>query len=78
MVVESLPGLRKQGAHLYFRSLLPKTWTQYKLHHRYRQTVHHLAFIRDPDAPPPEPLHLQTDRQEHPVEIKVVVPRLRG
>jgi len=71
LLVETLLGIHKQGEHLHFRPLLPKAWPGYKLHYRYLQTVYHINLLRDPDAPEPGPLHLQNDRREHHVEVKL-------
>jgi cellobiose phosphorylase len=74
LLVETLLGIHKQGDHLHFKPLMPRTWQTYKVHCRFQQTVYHITFVRDAQAPPPEALRLLNDRQEHHVEIKVGVP----
>ncbi|MCH8527329.1 MAG: cyclic beta 1-2 glucan synthetase [Kiritimatiellae bacterium] len=71
LLVETLLGIHKQGDRLHFRPLIPKTWPGYKVHYRYHQTVYHITLTRDPAAPEPAPLHLQNDRREHHVEVRV-------
>lgn len=71
LLVETLLGVDKQGEYLHFRPHFPKTWTSYKIHYRYQQTVYHITIIRVPEAPAPSPLHLLNDRQEHYIEVKV-------
>ena len=71
LLVETLLGVHKEGDHLHFRPHLPKAWSSYKLHYRFQQTVYHITFTRAPEAPDPDPLHLQNDREEHHIEVKV-------
>jgi cellobiose phosphorylase len=71
LLVETLLGIQKQGDQLHINPQLPKSWDSYKLHYRYLQTVYHITILRDPSAPPPEPIQLLNDRQEHHVEITV-------
>jgi cellobiose phosphorylase len=63
---------------------MPKSWTSYKIHYRYRQTVYHITISRfdadvadanqlslDGEILPAQTLPLIDDRQEHNVELKV-------
>jgi cellobiose phosphorylase len=63
---------------------MPKSWTSYKIHYRYRQTVYHITISRlDADAADANQLSLDgellagktvpliDDRHEHSVELRV-------
>jgi cellobiose phosphorylase len=71
LLVETLLGVHKEGDHLHVRPHLPKTWSSFKVHYRYHQTVYHITLTRDPQAPDPEPIHLLNDHQEHHIEVKI-------
>jgi len=84
LLVETLLGVNREGDHLRLAPRMPKTWTTYKIHYRFGQTVYHITFTRVPDhsseakaltldgqeiAGPTIPL--VDDRREHAVEMKV-------
>ena len=84
LLVETLLGVNLEGDQLRITPRMPKDWTTYKIHYRYRQTVYHITITRLPaDAPdtPPlvldgqvlsgETIPLRDDRQEHAVELTV-------
>jgi cellobiose phosphorylase len=79
-----LLGVNLEGDHLRLTPRLPKSWTTYKIHYRYRQTVYHITISRLPtdatgtdqlfldDAPLAAPtIPLVDDRREHFVEFKI-------
>ena len=84
LLVETLLGVNLEGDQLRITPRMPKDWTTYKIHYRYRQTVYHITITRLPaDAPdtPPlvldgqvlsgETIPLRDDRQEHAVDMVV-------
>jgi cyclic beta-1,2-glucan synthetase len=84
LLIESLLGAHLEGAQLRLAPRLPKAWSTYKIHYRFRQTVYHITISRFVD-PSDAPSHLSLDgnelvgnrvplvddRQEHTVEMKV-------
>jgi cyclic beta-1,2-glucan synthetase len=84
LITESLLGLNLEVDKLRFAPCLPRSWTTYKIHYRYRETYYHITFrIRDggsvvervtvdgsdrPDLYVP----LVDDRNDHHVEVEVV------
>ncbi|HET7297356.1 MAG TPA: glycosyl hydrolase family 65 protein, partial [Burkholderiales bacterium] len=78
LAVESLLGLRLEGDKLRLAPCLPASWPGFKLRYRYRDTVYHIAVVRDESAsvePSDQVISLVDDRQEHSVEVKI---RARG
>jgi len=84
LLIETLLGVNLEGGQLRLTPHMPDSWTSYKIHYRYRQTVYHITISRlDKDVAGPNQLTLdgkilpgQTvplvdDRQEHMVELKV-------
>jgi len=84
LLVETLLGVNLEGDQLRLTPRLPRTWTTYKIHYRYRQTVYHITITRlAPGADDTHPLSLDgseitgatiplhDDRQEHAVEMRV-------
>ena len=84
LLTETLLGVHLEGHHLRIAPRFPVTWTSYKVHYRYRQTVYHItitratedslgdiAIILDGHSLPGETLPLLDDRIEHFVEIRV-------
>jgi cellobiose phosphorylase len=84
-LVETLLGANLEGDQLRLAPRLPKAWTTFKIHYRYRQTVYHITVIRfAADSAAVNPLSvdghaisgnavpLRDDRAEHAVEMKVV------
>jgi cellobiose phosphorylase len=46
LLIETLLGAHLEGDHLRLAPCLPRTWTTYKLHYRFRQTVYHITITR--------------------------------
>jgi len=72
-----------EGDHLRLTPRLPKSWTTYKIHYRYRQTVYHITISRleagaaeadqlllDGEALAAKTVPLVDDRREHFIELK--------
>jgi len=73
-----------EGDQLHLAPRLPKSWTTYKIHYRYRQTVYHITITRfaadaaginrlflDGEELAVKTVPLVDDRREHFVELKV-------
>ncbi len=81
LLVESLLGVHLEGDQLRLTPRLPKSWTSYKIHYRYRTTTYHITITRHPNVGmghmlDGQPLISQTiplvdDRCEHSVEWSV-------
>ena len=84
LLIETLLGVNLEGDRLRLTPRLPKTWTTFKIHYRYRQTVYHITITRlaldsaetnslslDGQAISGETIPLRDDRQEHNVEMKI-------
>ncbi len=84
LLIETLLGVNLEGDQLRLAPRLPKTWTTFKIHYRYRQTVYHITISRlatdsadtnllsiDGKEISGKTIPLQDDRQEHAVEMKV-------
>ena len=84
LLVETLLGVKLEGDQLRLLPRLPKAWTTYKIHYRYRQTVYHITITRLADGSvganelsldgkilTAETVPLVDDRAEHFVEMQV-------
>ncbi|MGD1030764.1 MAG: glucoamylase family protein [Opitutaceae bacterium] len=84
VLVETLLGVNLEGDQLRLEPRFPKTWTTFKIHYRYRQTVYHITISRaaaelaggdllsvDGAEMPGQTIPLKDDRREHAVELKV-------
>jgi cellobiose phosphorylase len=84
MLVETLLGVNLEGDQLRLDPRMPKSWTTYKIHYRYRQTVYHITITRlaaesadtnrlslDGRELAGKTIPLQDDRLEHAVEAKI-------
>jgi cellobiose phosphorylase len=84
LLIETLLGVNLAGDQLRLTPRLPKSWTTYKIHYRYRQTVYHITITRcatdsteanqlflDGNELAVETVPLVDDRREHFVELKV-------
>jgi cellobiose phosphorylase len=84
LLIETLLGVNLEGDQLRLTPRLPKSWTTYKIHYRYRQTVYHITISRlETDAAEVNQLFLDgeklavktvslaDDRREHFIELKV-------
>ncbi|MEI8078443.1 MAG: glycosyl hydrolase family 65 protein, partial [bacterium] len=84
LLVETLLGVNLEGDQLRLAPRLPKAWTTFNIHYRYRQTVYHLIVTRDATEATAasslildgQPLSgttvpLRDDAQEHTVSLTV-------
>jgi cellobiose phosphorylase len=84
LLIETLLGVNLEGDQLRLTPHMPKNWTSYKIHYRYRQTVYHITITRlDADSNDTNQLFLDgkvlaaktvpliDDHHEHAVELKV-------
>jgi len=84
LLVETLLGVNLEGDQLRLTPRMPESWSTYKIHYRFRQTVYHITITRvAADLQEPNPLILDgkslsgttipllDDRQEHSVEVQV-------
>ncbi len=84
LLTETLLGVNIEGDKLRLDPRMPKAWTTYKIHYRYRQTVYHIAITRlaaessdpetltlDGEVIPGTTIPLQDDSAEHTAEMKV-------
>jgi Cellobiose phosphorylase len=82
-IVESLLGIKLQTNEMTIVPCIPAEWKDFKVHNRYRETVHHIT-VRQVDAGTGASLHfdgkrvegnklcLADDRREHFIEVHVV------
>jgi cellobiose phosphorylase len=84
LLTETLLGVTLQGDHLRLAPRMPKAWSSYKIHYRYRQTVYHTTISRHPDMSATQPIvsldgrdlsetaiPLVDDHVEHFVEMQI-------
>ncbi|MFH0985533.1 MAG: glucoamylase family protein [Candidatus Omnitrophota bacterium] len=83
LIVKYLLGIRLKVDRIYFEPCLPAEWSSWKLHYRYRETFHHITFIRsgpsdhvtsvtlDGVVQEEKTLRLVDDRIEHVAEVKI-------
>jgi len=83
LIVETLLGLRLDVDRLRFAPCLPADWMSFRMHYRYRDTFYHITVARagpgsevvsvtvDGLAQSDGSVHLDDDRKEHFVEIKI-------
>ncbi len=84
LLIETLLGIHLEGDRLRLAPRMPPSWTTYKVHYRYRQTVYHITINRvlamapgtkelwlDGNKLAGESFLLVDDRQEHAVEFRV-------
>ena len=84
LLIETLLGVNLEGDQLRLAPRLPKAWTSYKIHYRYRQTVYHITFTRsvadvasanrlsvDEQEISGTAIPLRDDRREHFAEMKI-------
>lgn len=50
LIMESLLGVKLEGANLHIAPCLPADWTGLKIHYRYRETVYHITVTQTPAA----------------------------
>ena len=76
LALESLLGLRLEGDKLRLAPCLPANWPGFKLRYRYRDTLYHIAVVRDESGsvePPTHVIPLVDDRREHRLEVKIAL-----
>ena len=84
LTCQSLLGVELKAAELRLNPRFRATWTSYKIHYRYRQTVYHITITRHSDSSlaanelvldgqvlTSETIPLVDDRIEHFVEMRV-------
>ena len=83
LIVESLLGLRLEVDKLRLEPCLPADWPSFKIHYRYRETVHHITVTQtkaggtvtrvtiDGVDQPDKTIQLADDRHEHFVEVEI-------
>lgn len=84
LLIENLLGVNLEGGQLRLSPRMPQTWTAFKIHYRYQQTVYHITITRlAQDAPASSALTLDgrqlpgmliplcDDHQEHFAELTV-------
>ena len=84
LLTETLLGVHLEANHLRVSPRFPKSWTSYKIHYRYRQTVYHVTITRltddssggnelilDGQLLTDGTLPLVDDRVEHFAEVRV-------
>jgi cyclic beta-1,2-glucan synthetase len=88
LILESLLGLRLEVDELHLQPCLPAHWPACMIHYRYRDTSYRINFAQRPPVPgqpaaltvkldgadqPGTFVRLVDDRQEHTVEVNIVV-----
>jgi Cellobiose phosphorylase len=88
LILESLLGLRLEVDELHLQPCLPAHWPACMIHYRYRDTPYRINFTQRPPVPgqpatltvkldgadqPGTFVRLVDDRQEHTVEVNIVV-----
>jgi cellobiose phosphorylase len=63
LLLETLLGINLEGDQLRLTPNLPRTWSTFTLHYRYRQTPYHIRITRLP-ATSPGGSQLSLDGQE--------------
>ena len=48
LLIETLIGLNLEGDHLRLAPSLPRSWTMFTVHYRYRKTAYHIHITRPP------------------------------
>jgi cellobiose phosphorylase len=84
LLIETLLGANLEGDRLRLAPRMPKAWSTFKIHYRYRQTVYHITFARaaadlaeapgltlDGQKLAGNTLPLVDDHREHAVELQV-------
>jgi cyclic beta-1,2-glucan synthetase len=83
LIIESLLGLKLEVDRLRLTPLMPKTWDEFKIHYKYRDTFHHITVhgrgggnvvkrvVLDGVEQPDLTIPLVDDHQEHHAEVEV-------
>jgi cellobiose phosphorylase len=76
LLLETLLGLHLEGNQLRLTPRLPKAWTTFTIHYRYRQTPYRITITRLPESSP-GPNQIVLDGQELPGETIPLLDDLR-
>ncbi|MFA7299979.1 MAG: glucoamylase family protein [Sideroxydans sp.] len=84
LLVETMLGVNREGDQLRLTPRMPKSWSSYKIHYRFRQTVYHITItqldaesgdtnqlVLDGNVLAAITIPLVDDHQEHFVEMQV-------
>lgn len=82
LIIQSFLGLKKEGNQLSFVPCIPKEWTSFKIHYRYKSTMYHIAVAQqnqgnellvlvDGVEEKNGVVHLVNDKLEHNIEITI-------
>ncbi len=82
LLTETLLGLNLEGDRLRFAPRIPKGWSGYKVGYRYKETLYHIAFVRQPGAKDlrvsldgkridDSAIPLVDDKRDHQVEVVI-------
>ncbi len=81
LILESLLGLRLEVDHLVLQPVVPASWPGFKIHYRYRDTVHHIEVkgngkrvtrvVVDGEVRDDHRIPLAADQREHWVSIEL-------
>jgi cyclic beta-1,2-glucan synthetase len=84
LLTETLLGLDREGDRLRLIPRLPKSWTTFKIHYRYRETFYHITVSRRPEDSRPRSrtsldgneivddwIPLVDDRRDHAVQVQL-------
>jgi len=71
LAVESLLGLRREGARLRIAPCLPAGWPGFKLRYRYGETIYRIEVVSDATGSAEHVIELVDDLREHIVEARV-------
>ena len=52
LLVETLLGVHREGDHLRLAPHMPASWSSYKIHYRFHQTVYHITITQSTEPPP--------------------------
>src|SRR5208283_3650183 len=69
LLIETLLGVNLEGDQLRLTPRLPVSWSTYKIHYRYRQTIYHITISR-PTADAGEATQLFLDGE--PLTVKTI------
>jgi cellobiose phosphorylase len=64
LLLETLLGLHLEGDRLRLNPRMPRTWTSFAIHYRYRETPYHITISRSPDAALSSPHQFILDGRE--------------
>src|SRR5688500_11318418 len=86
LITESLIGLQLEVDQLRFAPCLPRDWTSFKIHYRFRETFYHITIRNsgegmtvsrltlDGEDQPELVVHMVDDRRDHNIEVEIALP----